>query len=190
MRVRIVDRLRAETEKPGGLAEADAFGFVENCSFERYREYLVRCFGFESPLESACVLTPVLASHGATSLPRTRYIAQDLVDLGFAPEHLLELRPCPMQPFRDLGRALGWLYVAERMVLTNRLCHRMLAGHAPDLAARASYLNCYGTETSARWQAFGFSLEQAAAQADPNRITAAAVESFEFLHHWLQAEPT
>ncbi|HEY5927638.1 MAG TPA: biliverdin-producing heme oxygenase [Kofleriaceae bacterium] len=187
MRLRVLEKLKAETELQCDLAEAHALGFVDNCSFERYREYLVRCYGFEAPFESACVMSPVLASHAATSRPRTRYIAQDLVDLGVPPERLLELPPCPMQPFRCLDQALGWLYVAERNVVTNSLCHSHLAIHAPELAARASYLNCYGSATAARWRAFGITLERAAVDADPDRITAAAVESFDFLHRWLQA---
>lgn len=185
MRLRILDKLQSETELQRGIAEADALGFVENCSFDRYREYLIRCYGFESPLESACVMNPSLASHTVTTRPRTRYIAQDLSDLGVPPERLLELRPCPLQPFRDVGQALGWLYVAERNVVTNSLCHRHLAACAPELAAHASYLNCYGPATDARWQRFGIMLERAGAKADPDRITAAAIESFDFLHRWL-----
>ena len=189
MRLHIFDRLQAETELQSGLADAHALGYVGNCSFERYREYLVRSYGFEAPFESACAMSPVVASHTATSRPRTRYIAHDLLDLGFPAEKLLELTPCPMQPFRDLSEALGCLYVAERNVITNSLCHRHLAIHAPELAARATYLNCYGPATASRWRAFGITLERAAAKADPNRISEAAVASFDFLDRWLQAEP-
>ncbi|HEY5944986.1 MAG TPA: biliverdin-producing heme oxygenase [Kofleriaceae bacterium] len=187
MRLRVLEKLQSETKQQSCVVEADALGFVDKCSFEHYRDYLVRCYGFEAPFESACALTPCLASHSATTRPRSRYIAQDLVALGFPPERLLELEPCPMQPFRDLNQALGWLYVAERNVMTNSRCHRHLAEHAPDLAARASYLNCYGTSTAARWRSFGITLERAAANGDPERIAAVANESFELLHRWLQA---
>jgi heme oxygenase len=184
----VLERLQTETEAQSSVIEADALGFIDTCSFERYRDYLVRCYGFEAPMESACALTPSLASHTATTRPRTRYIAQDLADLGFPPVRLLELTPCPLQPFRDLSQALGWLYVAERNVMTNSLCHRHLVERAPELAARASYLNCYGPATAARWRAFGITFERAAAKADPDRISEVAVGAFDFLHRWLQAE--
>jgi heme oxygenase len=184
--LRVLEKLQSETEVQSGVVEADALGYVDRCSFEHYRDYLVRCYGFEAPLESACALSPSLASHTATTRPRTRYIAQDLLDLGFPPERLLELTPCPLQPFRDLSEALGWLYVAERNVMTNSLCHRHLREHAPELAARASYLNCYGSATASRWRAFGITLERVAAKADVTRITEAAVGAFDFLHRWLK----
>jgi heme oxygenase len=189
MHLRILDRLQSETHLQSDVVAADALSFVDGC-FERYRGYLIRCYGFEAPLESACALAPALASHTATSRPRTRYIAQDLVDLGLPPERLLELKPCPLQPFRDLSQALGWLYVAERNVVTNSLCHRHLVARAPELAARASYLNCYGAATAARWRAFGITLELAAVQADVDQIARAAVGAFDFLHRWLQLDPT
>jgi heme oxygenase len=188
MHLRVLEKLQSETELQSNVVEADALRFVDKCSFEHYREYLMRCYGFEAPLESACAINAALARHIATSLPRTRYIAQDLVDLGFPPERLLELKSCPLQPFRDLSEALGWVYVAERNVMTNSLCHRHLVERAPELAARASYLNCYGAGTAARWRAFGIALERAAAKADPERITEAAVGAFDFLHRWLQEE--
>jgi heme oxygenase len=189
MQLRVLERVQSETEEQCGVVEADALGFVDSCSFEHYRDYLERCYGFEAPLESAFVMSPALASHIATSRPRTRYIAQDLVDLGVPPERLLELQPCPLHPFRDLSQALGWLYVSERNVMTNSLCHRRLAKQAPDLAARSSYLNCYGAATASRWRAFGITLERAAAKADPDRIAEAAASAFDFLHRWLQREP-
>jgi heme oxygenase len=190
MQLRILEKLQSETEVQSGIVAADAFAFVDPCSFERYRDYLIRCYGFEAPLESACVLNPSLASHTATTRPRTRYIAQDLIALGVPAERLLELKPCPLQPFRDLSLALGWLYVADRNVVTNSLCHRRLAAHAPELAARASYLNCYGSATASHWRAFGIALERAAAHADADRIIESALGAFEFLHRWLGPEPS
>lgn len=190
MRARVLDKLQAETRSHCGRTEEAALRFVEGGSADRYRDYLVRCYGFEAPFESACVMSPTLASHGATTRPRTRYIAQDLVDLGMPPERLLELKPCPLAPFRDLSEALGWLYVVERNVMTNSLCHSRLAESAPALAAHARYLNCYGPATAMRWRSFGVSLERAAAHADFDRIANAAVTCFGRLHDWLQiAEP-
>jgi heme oxygenase len=188
MQLRILEKLQSETEQQSGVVLADALGFVDTCSFERYRDYLIRCYGFEAPLESACAINPALASHTATTRPRTRYIAQDLVDLGVPPERLLELPRCPLQPLRDLSQALGWLYVAERNVMTNSVCHRHLVERAPELAVRSSYLNCYGSATAARWRAFGITLERTAAKADPDRITEASIAGFDFLHRWLQAD--
>jgi heme oxygenase len=189
MRLWILEKLQTVTEQQSGRADAGALDFVDKCTLDHFRDYLARCYGFEAPLESACVMHASLASHNATTRPRTRYIAQDLVELGVPPEKLLELEPCPLQPFRDLGQALGWLYVAERNVVTNSLCHQHLARRAPELAARASYLNCYGPNTAERWRAFGIALERAAAKTDPDRIAAAAIESFDFLHRWQPVRP-
>jgi heme oxygenase len=186
MRTGILDRLTMATNGSCIVAEADALDFLAQCSGQQYREYLLRCFGFESPLESACALVPRLPSPSATTPPRSRYIAQDLRGIGVPADKLLEAPPCPLPPFRDLGQALGWLFVAERNVGTNQRCFDQLARHDPDLAAHASYLNCYGANTEARWRWFGDALETAAARADVDRIADVAIEATELLGRWLR----
>jgi heme oxygenase len=184
MRTRILDMLQLETQLQCNAVQARALALVDGTR-DGYREYLVRAYGFEAPLESACGMTPLLASHSATGRPRTRYIAHDLADLGVPLERLLELDQYPLPPFRDVCQGLGWLYVAERNVITNSLCHRQLAVRDPVLASRAQYLNCYGSATAAHWRAFGISLERAAATVDPERVVTAAAESFDELRRWL-----
>lgn len=186
MRARVFDKLQMATRMQRGVMEADALAFAACCDGDQVRDYLVRWYGFESPLESACVMMPGLASYTATTRPRSRYIARDLADLGVPPEKLLEAEPCPLGPFRDLAQALGWLYVAERTVVTNRLCHQRLAKRAPELAACTSCLNCYGATTDARWHRFGVTFERTARHADPERIAAVAIESYDALIHWLR----
>jgi heme oxygenase len=186
MRSCILDRLTMATKEPCVVAEADALEFVAHCDEDQYREYLLRCFGFESPFESACVLAQGLPSPPATTRPRSRYIAHDLAELGVPAEKLLEAPPCPLPPFRDLSQALGWLFVAERNVITNYRCHDELAHRAPDFAARASYLSCYGDNTDARWRWFGDALETAAAHADPERIAEVAAHAYDLLGRWLR----
>lgn len=185
---RILQTLEAETRSHVSRAEEDALAFVADGCAEQYRDYLIRCYGFEAPFESASAMSPTLASRSATTRPRTRYIAHDLVELGLPAERLLELKPCPLAPFRDLDAALGCLYVIERNVMTNALCYGRLCVTAPALAQRATYLNCYGRSTAARWRTFGISFERAVAHADLDRITTAAIESFERLHAWLQPD--
>ena len=185
MRARILDMLESATRTEHDAATEQAVAVVEKCTRDGVRDYLVRCFGFEAPLESAVVMAPSLASHSATTRVRTRCIAHDLAELGLPAERLLEVATCPMPPFRDSVPALGWLYVAERNVLTNALCHRVLAAHDPDLAALASYLHSYGSATAARWRSFGISFERAAADIDPERVASAAVGSYKQLRSWL-----
>lgn len=185
MRTRMLDRLQSATRPQCEDFEAGALALVGRCTVDELRAHLGRCYGFEAPLESACALAPMLARHTATSRPRTRYIARDLVELGISPERLLEVRPCPLSPFRSLAQALGWLYVAERNVLTNNSCHRVLASRAPELAARETYLDCYGPALQPRWQRFGIALERAAAHAEPEHVEASAIESYGRLRRWL-----
>jgi heme oxygenase (biliverdin-IX-beta and delta-forming) len=189
MSARLLEQLQSETRAQSCARESQALAFVENCTRDAFRDYLVRSYGFEAPLESACAMAPQVASHSATLRPRTRYIAQDLADLGLPLERLLEVETCPLPLFRDPAQALGWVYVAERNVMTNTLCHRTLASRDPELATHASYLNCYGTATAARWRGFGISFERVAASIDPERIVVSAVESFERLRRWLQLTP-
>jgi heme oxygenase len=190
MQRHVLDELRKRTRAQSCVADADAFAFVAEGTRASYVDYLLRSYGFEAPIESACVMVPELTSHTDTSRPRTCFIAHDLIDLGFPAEKLLELTPCPLAPFVDVGQGLGWLYVAERNVMTNRICHRMLRERAPALAEHATYLNCYGGRTEERWHHFGEELDLAAEHGiDPERIVAAALESFEFLHRWLKPPP-
>ena len=191
MATAVLDKLKAATRIEACVADVDVVTCLGDMSRERYIDYLQRSFRFEEPFECACVMTPALARYAdPASWTRTRFIAEDLVALGLPAEKLLELTPCPLGAFEDVSDALGWLYVAERNVMTNSVVHRHMVQRAPEVAAVARYLRCYGTATGARWRAFGASLERAVADgANEGHMIEAALHAFDFFHRWLQPEP-
>lgn len=187
----VLDRLKAATRHEGCVAGADVIACLGDFSRERYTDYLVRSFGFAEAFESACVMTPALARYAEpASWTRTRFIAEDLVALGLPAEKLLELVPSRLGAFENVSDALGWLYVAEHNVMTNSAAHRQMLERAPDVAKLANYLRCYDGAMDARWRALGASLGQAVAHGESEpRMTAAALDAFDFFHRWLQAGP-
>jgi heme oxygenase len=122
-------------------------------------------------------------------LLRAGLIAQDILALGMSPNQVSRIPTCPaITMFRDIGEALGWLYVVERSTLLQDGVKRHLLEKHPELANACAYLSAYEGHVSDHWLAFGRMLDRAAAQLDiEESILNAAEEAFAHTKQWLMA---
>lgn len=154
-----------------------------------YVEQLVRMYGFEAPLESACAYTPQL-SHviEPRQLTRAGLIAQDLLALGLTPAEVAEIPQCSsISTFHDVGEALGWLYVVERTTLHHDQVRRHLAHRVPDTMSACNYLGMFERPGVEHWQRFGTMLDRFAGPPDDaGAVIEAADAAFACLVRWFQ----
>lgn len=155
-----------------------------------YLEQLVRMYGFEAPLESACAYTPQLSLViEPRQLTRAGLIAQDLLALGLTPTEVAEIPQCSsITTFRNVGEALGWLYVVERTTLHHDQVRRHLAHRVPNVTTDAcNYLGMFERPGVAHWQRFGAMLERFARRTDlVGQVVEAADAAFACIVRWFQ----
>ncbi|HEX8112439.1 MAG TPA: biliverdin-producing heme oxygenase [Kofleriaceae bacterium] len=126
-----------------------------------YRRQLVVTYGFESPVELACVHTPGLA-HAIDLRGRWRagLIVQDLLALGAAPEDIPSIQCHSLARFHDPAEALAWMYVIERPTLIHGELRDELTSRFVDVARATAYLGAYDGTASKRWAGLGIALDR------------------------------
>lgn len=184
----LLRRLKDETQEAHIAIERSVRFLDDDAKLCTYGNHLARLFGFYEPIESR-LLELCAAAPGLDVKHRTKahLIAQDLCVLGDTERDLRALPRCTfaqLPPLHDLQQALGCLYVLEGATLGGRYVYHRLSLRFPDAMARAgSFLRGYGSETRARWLAFGQALSQYA--TDPQEIVRSARATFAALHDWL-----
>lgn len=166
--------------------------FRRDVSIDDYRDFLVRAYGFEAPLESALALSAVLDKMlDLRGRARAGLIAQDLLRLGLRPSAVTDLPMCLVVPqFRSTAEALGWMYVVERAALAHAIIRRHLLTCMPaEMIAASSYLKSADGLLGARWGQFGAALDEVAAHpAVADRVVHSANEAFRCQRRWLMQE--
>jgi heme oxygenase len=164
-----------------------------NVSQTDYLDQLVRTYGLVAPFESACRYTPGITNLlDYRQLLRAGLIAQDILALGVAPIAVSRIPTCPaITMFRDIGEALGWLYVIERSTLLQEGLRRHLIEKLPNVARACAFLSVYHGHVSDHWAAFGRLLDSAATNAEIEAsILNAAEEAFAHTKLWLTRTET
>ncbi len=189
----MIERLTAETCHHHPEAETDFdLLFQAKTSPMDYRTFLIRVYGFESPLESTLATTPNLELMiDLEERAKTGHIAQDLMALGMRPQLVSELPQCLTIPqFRGAAEALGWMYVIERSTLAHSVIRRHLLTRLPREVRNASnYLSCYSGVVGMRWRNFGAALDDVGRHpAIADRVITAANEAFRCQRRWIQQE--
>jgi heme oxygenase len=189
----MVDRLNQETSAFHAEADRDIDTlFRPRVSVDDYRDYLVRAYGFEAPLEAALALSSSLDMMlDLRSRARAGLVAQDLLRLGMRPAAVTDLPLCLTVPqFRSTAEALGWMYVAERGALAHSVIRRHLMTCLPEAMVNASaYLQSAGGLLGTRWRQFGAALDDVATHpAVADRIVASANEAFRCHRRWMMQE--
>jgi heme oxygenase len=155
-----------------------------------YRAQLVRTYGLVAPFESACMYTRGVSTLlEYRQLLRAGLIAQDLLALGLPPNQVSRIPTCPaITMFRDVGEALGWLYVIERSTLLQEGLKRHLVEKLPHVGNAFHYLGACEGQVGDHWVRFGRMLDRAVAQLDiEDSILNAAEEAFAHTKQWLTA---
>lgn len=189
----MIDRLNQETSVFHAEADRDIDTlFRPHVSVDDYRDYLVRSYGFEAPLESALALSSSLDMMlDLRSRARAGLIAQDLMRLGMRPSAVSELPMCLTVPqFRSTAEALGWMYLSERAALAHSIIRRHLMTCLPEAMVNASaYLQSAGGLLGTRWRQFGAALDEVATHpAVADRILASANEAFRGHRRWMMQD--
>ena len=169
-------------------AELDAYWLdlmAQGVTADRYREQLMRVYGFEAPLESALAYTPNFVVADRRDLTRSGLIVQDLIALGMRPATASRLPQCrKIEPFRDANEALGWWYVSERQSQLYNGIKRHLVSRLPELAHACTFLASYDGVAAARWQQLGVVLDAQAWKHGHEPFVAAARTAFACARRW------
>jgi heme oxygenase len=140
-----------------------------------YRDYLVKIFGFEAPVEAALARTPGLDAVidlGARS--HLQFLRDDLADLGISDVSALpQSRRVPA--FRTVVEALGWRYVLEHNATLHGQVRRHL--HKQVGAQRDSYLAAGERMGTTRVQELGTVLDRIAREPETARQVVEAVKN-------------
>lgn len=153
-----------------------------------YRTFLVRAYGFESPVEAMLAHTPRLEHMIDLGVrEKAGLLAADLTALGMRPAELAQLPTCLGVPqFRGPAEALGWLYVVERAALTHSVMLRHLQTIlGPAIRDASSYLDAYAGIAGTRWRELGILLDTVGHEpAVGDRMVDAATEAFRTQRRW------
>jgi heme oxygenase len=159
------------------------------CDPDRYREHLVKMWGFCGPLEAG--LGPEAFGGALPDYEARRklpLIAQDLTALGMPRAAVAELPRCTQLPRCD-RQAMAWgrAYVFEGATLGGRMLLPLVEEHLGWNAQHgASFLASYGANVMPMWATFAAALEAACATPDERAAAAAAATvTFEALEQWL-----
>jgi heme oxygenase len=187
----MLTRLNLETRIHHAEVDADQLAVLDNADPERYREFLIRTYGFEATVESALAVTPDLDRVlDIRERAKAGVIATDLLLVGLRPHELAEVPLCPwLDIIESIEDALGWLYVVERRTLLHSAILRHLTARIPQIVETASaYLRCYEGIAGARWRDLGLAFDRVATPANGDRIVAAAHQAFWCQRDWFRRD--
>ena len=188
----ILKRLRSETQAQHSALESRMPLMDPAFSLADYWRLLARFHGYYVPLEARLVAWSRTEGQRINYAERVKVpeLERDLIALGETAETIAQLPRCAALPVLTTeADGLGCLYVVEGSTLGGQVITRQLQkGLGLSPASGGAFFNGYGAETGARWKAFGFGLEEAAARLDQDdAIIAGANETFRTLAHWLIA---
>jgi heme oxygenase len=172
----MLTRLKRNAQSEHVAANIDRLSLLHvEPSSSSYRDFLVKIYGFEAPVEAALVTTPgIEAVLDLQARSHMRMLRSDLADLGVSnPADLPICRSVPR--FATLAEALGWTYVVEH----NALLHGQVRRHIEKRigALRDSYLLAGERNGSPRMQELGMVLDRFAREPETARQVVEAVKA-------------
>jgi heme oxygenase len=185
----MLTQLNLETRIHHAEVDADQLKVLELPDAARYREFMIRSYGFEASVESALALTTNLNQFvDLRDRAKAGLIAADLLALGMRPQELSKVPLCPwIETFDSIADALGWLYVVERKTLLHSAMLRHLTVRMPQIIVLASsYLSCYDHTAGTRWRDLGAALDRFATPESADQIVAAAHHAFWCQRDWFR----
>jgi heme oxygenase (biliverdin-IX-beta and delta-forming) len=164
----------------------------EISSRARYAAYLARLWRVHSAAEKALAhIDFAPAGFDYSRRQRSRFLENDLYDLGIATNELSRISPVPFPWLESVEAGLGCVYVVEGSALGARAILPQIElrlGLTPDCGA--SYFVGFGEEGKPLWRACLNALNA----IDPHSPTAvgvldAAAATFAMFRQWLPARP-
>ena len=185
----MLTQLNLETRLHHSEVDADQLKVLELPDAARYREFMIRSYGFEASIESALAMTPNLDRVvDLRDRAKAGLIAADLLALGVRPQELSKVPLCPwIETFDNIADALGWLYVVERKTLLHSAMLRHLVVRIPQVMATASsYLGCYDRTAGTRWRDLGSAFDRFATPEIADQVVTAAHHAFWCQRDWFR----
>ncbi len=185
----MLGRLDEETRSHHASADEHRLELLDASELARYRDLLVRIYGFEAPVEAGFLMTPDLGAEiDLRDRTKLRLLKYDLHALGVS--ETARLPRCTIPLFSSVGEALGWMYVIDRNALVHGVIRRQLAERQLLGPAYACYLSAHELQAGSRWRELGGILDRVAQHADTaDRIVAAARLAFRRQRHWYSEAP-
>lgn len=186
----VLTRLKRNAQSEHVAANIDRLALLHlEANPASYRDYLLKIYGFEAPVETALALAPGLgAVIDLGSRSHLRMLRSDLADLGIT--ELGGVPRCRGVPrFSTVGEALGWMYVVEHNATLHGQVRRHL--HKRVGPQRDSYLAAGERNGMIRVQELGAVLDRFAREPDIARQVVEAVKlAFRCQRQWFATAPT
>lgn len=185
----ILTRLKLETAAEHSAVEDAARIMHPRLTLEEYRAYLEKSYGYYAVVEG------LLCRHGvwdALELPEEErlklpLLARDLEALGSSPGSVVICDAPPV--LGSVAEAAGSAYVLEGSTLGGKVISRHVRHRLGDAVPR-SFLDCYGENIGANWQAFrGALLRFAKSRGIEDGMVSGAKETFQTFTRWLAQSP-
>ncbi|HTL33649.1 MAG TPA: biliverdin-producing heme oxygenase [Kofleriaceae bacterium] len=171
----MLTRLKRNAQSEHVAANIDRLSLLHvEAEPQRYRDYLLKIYGFEAPVEAALAATaglPAVLDHGARS--HLKMLRADLADLGLTEVSGPLCRTVPTS-FGSVGEALGWMYVVEHNATLHGQVRRHLHKHIGP--QRDSYLLAGERNGSTRVNELGALLDRFAREPETARLVVEAVK--------------
>jgi len=152
--------LGQQTQQFHASADGDRLAILEKPTPERYRTYLARIYGFEAPIERACIATDEVPRGLLRTHLKAARLRTDLDALGLD-ELELELAPLAPPRFAGAPEALAWMWVLHRNTLLHGLVYRYLHAKLREpLRPAGSYLCAFEGRAGALMHELSAALER------------------------------
>lgn len=186
----LLERLKLETGPAHERIETAMDLDSRIASRERYRDLLIRFYGFHAAWETAA---------GATAPDRDFFarrckaglLAKDLAALGLTEREIIGLPQCdPLMPLPSPAAVLGSMYVVEGSTLGGAIIAREVERRLGyDAATGCAYFRSYGRDIAAMWRQFGAVLLAASSPDTDDVVVTTAQATFDVMHDWLCEAP-
>lgn len=160
---------------------------------DEYRNLLERFFGFYAPTEPLAAAIAAFEGVRFDFAPRlkTPHLQTDLLARGLSVEQIAQLPICKNLPVIETpAQFFGYLYVAEGSTLGGQIISRHFAQKL-DISEEngGMFFQAYGAQTGAMWRGFQTAITDFAEDGThEDEIIAAAIETFEKLQIWMEAQ--
>lgn len=176
-------RLGLETSQHHAPADEDRLSALAITTVAEYRAFLLRVFGFETPVEDAISKLRHLELRFVRDRARTPLLESDLLALGLSKTQLAETPRSTAISIHSVADALGWIFVLERQTLLAGLVCRQLQQTLGQTTPTA-YLGAYGDSPGARFRELGTRIGNLAHVHTPAAIVDAANAAFRAQRQW------
>ncbi|WP_162815810.1 biliverdin-producing heme oxygenase [Microvirga aerophila] len=185
----LLERLKIETRPAHDRIERAIDLERRIASRDRYRQLLIRFYGFHSAWEDVAMAKAPDPEFFQRRC-KAPLLVKDLQALGLQSTDIERLPAChPLMPLGAPEAVLGSMYVVEGSTLGGAIIARDVE-RSLGLTAETgcAYFRSYGRDIGPMWKSFGAMLLAASSPETDDLIIEAASQTFNVMHDWLCGE--